>query len=62
MSTLQKINGLSTISKLVIGFIAGATVIGGVATAANSLTSTSVVTACADNTTGALYASTTGVC
>ena len=32
------------------------------ATAANSLTSTSVVTACADNTTGALYASTTGVC
>ena len=57
-----KINGLSTISKLAIGFIAGATAIGGVATAANSLTSSSVVTACADNNTGALYASTTGTC
>ena len=62
MSIFQKINGLSTISKLAIGFIAGATAIGGVATAANSLTSSSVVTACADNNTGALYASTTGTC
>jgi len=62
MSIFQKINGLSTISKLTIGFIAGATAIGGVATAANSLTSSSVVTACADNSTGALYASTTGTC
>lgn len=49
-------------SKISIGFIAGATAIGGVATAANSLTTASVVTACADNTTGALYASTTGAC
>ena len=62
MSIFQKINGLSTISKLAIGFIAGATAIGGVATAANSLTSSSVVTACADNNTGALYASITGTC
>jgi len=53
---------LSTISKLVIGFVAGATVIGSVATAANSLTSASVITACADNTTSVLYASTTGTC
>jgi len=62
MSIFQRINGLSTISKLTIGFIAGATAIGGVATAANSLTTASVVTACADNNTNALYASTTGTC
>jgi len=62
MSIFQKIRGVSTISKLTIGFVAGATVVGGVATAANSLTSSSVVTACADNRTGALYASTTGTC
>ena len=62
MSIFQRINGLSTISKLAIGFIAGATAIGGVATAANSLTTASVVTACADTRTGALYASTTGTC
>ena len=60
MSIFQKMRGVSTISKLTIGFVAGATVVGGVATAANSLTSSSVVTACADNRTGALYASTTG--
>lgn len=62
MSIFTRINGLSTMSKLIIGFIAGATAIGGVATAANSLTSTSVITACADNSTGALFASTTGAC
>ena len=62
VSIFQKINGLSTISKLTIGFVAGATAIGGVATAANSLTSQSVVSACADNRTGALYASSTGTC
>ncbi len=62
MSIFSKINGLSTISKMTIGFIAGATAIGGVATAANSLTSASVITACADIRTGALYASTTGTC
>jgi len=62
MSIFQKMRGVSTISKLTIGFVAGATVVGGVATAANSLTSSSVVTACADNRTGALYASTTGTC
>lgn len=62
MSIIQRISGLSTISKLTIGFVAGATAIGGVATAANSLSTSSVVTACADNNTGALYASTTGTC
>ena len=62
MSIFQRISGLSTVSKLAIGFIAGATAIGGVATAANSLTTASVVTACADTRTGALYASTTGTC
>ena len=62
MSIFQRINSLSTVSKLVIGFIAGATAIGGVATAANSFSSGSVITACADNRTGALYASATGSC
>ena len=62
MSIIQRVTSFSTISKLVIGFVAGATAIGGVATAANSLTTASVVTACADNSTGALYASTTGAC
>ena len=62
MSIFTRINGLSTFSKLIIGFVAGATVIGGVATAANSLTSASVITACADNKTGVLYASATGTC
>ncbi len=62
MFIFNRVSSLSTISKLVIGFIAGATVIGGVATAANSLTSASVITACADNSTGALYASATGTC
>jgi len=62
MSIIRRITELSTVSKLVIGFLAGATAIGGVATAANSLTTASVVTACADNSTGALYASTTGAC
>ena len=62
MPIFQRINSLSTISKLMIGFIAGATAIGGVATAANSLISGSAINACADNRTGALYASTTGAC
>ena len=62
MTIFQRVNGLGTISKLTIGFIAGATLIGGVATAASSLTTASVITACADTRTGALYASTTGTC
>ena len=62
MKIIQRINGLSTISKLLIGFIAGATVISGVATAANSFTGGAVVSACVDNYTGALYASTSGIC
>jgi putative serine protease PepD len=62
MNVFQKINDLSTISKLAIGFIVGATAIGGVATAANSLTTGSTITACANNSTGVLYASTNGIC
>ena len=62
MTIFQKVSQLSTASKLVIGFVAGATLVGGVATAANSFTSGAVVTACADNTTGAIYASSTGTC
>ena len=62
MTIFQRVNGLGTISKLTIGFIAGATLIGGVATAASSLTTASIITACADTRTGALYASTTGTC
>ena len=62
MTIFQKVSKLSTASKLVIGFVAGATLVGGVATAANSFTSGAVVTACADNTTGAIYASSTGTC
>ena len=62
MTIFQKVSKLSTASKLVIGFVAGATLVGGVATAANSFTSGAVVTACAYNTTGAIYASSTGTC
>ena len=62
MNVFQKINDLSTISKLALGFIIGATAIGGVATAANSLTTGSTITACASNSTGVLYASTNGSC
>ena len=62
MSLFKGISGLNTISKLTIGFIAGATVVGGVATAANSFTSSPVVNACADKSTGALYLSTTATC
>ena len=62
MSVFTKVNGLSTISKIAIGFVAGATVIGGVATAANSLVGSAIVKACADKRTGALFAPTNGIC
>lgn len=51
----------STFAKVTMGFIAGALAVGGVATAAGTF-SGNVVSACADNRTGALYASSTGVC
>ena len=51
---------LSGIKKIAIGFVIGATTVGGIATAANNWGS-SVTTACIDKKTGALYAS-TGSC
>ena len=51
----------STASKVTIGFILGASTIGGIATAAGTF-STSTSIACADNRTGALYLSTNGSC
>ncbi len=51
----------STASKVTIGFILGASTIGGIATAAGTF-STSTSVACADNRTGALYLSTNGSC
>lgn len=51
----------STASKVTIGFILGASTIGGIATAAGTF-STSATVACADNRTGALYISNNGSC
>jgi putative serine protease PepD len=51
----------STASKVTIGFILGASTIGGIATAAGTF-STSAAVACADNRTGALYISNNGSC
>jgi hypothetical protein len=48
MFNFRGISALSTVSKITIGFIAGATVVGGVATAANSFTAGQVVNVCAD--------------
>ena len=52
----------SSVAKVTLGFVLGASAVGGIATAAGSFSgSTSVV--CADNRTGALYAaSSTGSC
>lgn len=51
----------STASKVAIGFILGATTIGGIATAAGTFSTNSGI-ACADNRSGALYLSATGSC
>ena len=48
-------------AKLISAFLAGAIIAGGVATAATTSPS-SVITACADKRTGALYLSSTGTC
>ena len=51
----------STASKVSIGFILGASTIGGIATAAGTFSQSASV-ACADNRTGALYVSNNGTC
>ena len=58
---MRRLKDLNTISKVAIGFIGGAVLAGGVATAAVSL-SGNVVNACVDNKTGALFASTASAC
>ena len=50
-----------TPAKIISAFVAGAIIAGGVATAATTSPS-SVITACADKRTGALFLSTTGTC
>ena len=52
---MKKIQSLGTLSKIAIGVVIGASLVGGVATAAGEFSGT-VVNACADNSTGALYA------
>ena len=51
----------TTPAKLAMGFVVGATVAGGAATAAGTF-SGNVTTACVDNRTSAIYASSTGTC
>jgi putative serine protease PepD len=51
----------STASKVAIGFVVGASTVGGIATAAGTFSSSTAV-ACADNRTGALYVSKDGTC
>ena len=51
----------STFAKVSMGFIVGATTVGGIATAAVTLTSSTTVV-CADNRTGALYSMKNGAC
>ena len=58
---MRRLRDLNTFSKIAIGFIGGAVLAGGVATAAVSF-SGNIVNACADKKTGALYASTATSC
>ena len=51
----------STVSKVTLGFIVGAMTVGGIATAAVTLTSSTTVV-CSDNRTGALYEAKNGSC
>ena len=51
----------STASKVAIGFVVGASTVGGIATAAGTFSGSTAV-ACADNRTGALYVSKDGTC
>ena len=52
---MKKITQLGTISKIAIGIVIGAALAGGVATAAGTFSGT-LVNACVDNNTGALFA------
>jgi putative serine protease PepD len=52
---------VKTPTKIISAFLAGAIIAGGVATAATT-TPSSVITACADKRTGALFLSSTGTC
>jgi len=58
---MRRLKDLNSISKVAIGFIGGAVLAGGVATAAVSF-SGNVVNACVDNKTGALFASSASAC
>ena len=58
---MRKVKDLSTFSKIAIGFIGGAVLAGGVATAAVNF-SGNIVNACADNKTGGLFASSASAC
>jgi len=51
----------TTTAKVTLGFVLGAGIVGGVATAAGTF-SNPVVNACVDNKTGAIFASPTGTC
>jgi len=51
----------TTTAKVTLGFVLGAGIVGGVATAAGNF-SNPVVSACVDNKTGAIFASPTGTC
>jgi len=51
----------TTTAKVTLGFVLGAGIVGGVATAAGTF-SNPVVNACVDNKTGAIFASSTGTC
>lgn len=61
---MKKIQNLSTLAKVAVGFVVGAMVAGGVATAAGSFTESNgaIVNACVDNNTGAIYASASTTC
>ena len=60
MKSMQKLHSLGTVSKIAIGVVIGATLAGGVATAAGQF-SGSVTTICASSS-GALYANSTTTC
>ena len=58
---MKKITQLGTISKIAIGIVIGAALAGGVATAAGTFSGT-LVNACVDNNTGALFANSSTSC
>ena len=58
---MKKITQVGTISKIAIGIVIGAALAGGVATAAGTFSGT-LVNACVDNNTGALFANSSTSC